>query len=197
MNRVSRKDTIDRHLTAFKDLAANPGKYAQDEWVRAHCIGNRSATSAIRLGIILRNNGKLYCTENPVNTDTVRRVLNNNANDRRIENEMRGLPKSANAFYAHLPERFTTAEATKVADSLGIPKTTMQRILRMDGRIAKDRHGKYGKVHNYTHTVPFKVANMTEPERKALKEISEVELTFSARQPERVGLVRRFIRWIW
>jgi hypothetical protein len=51
--------------------------------------------------------------------------------------------------------------------------------------------------YTHTHTTLFRMPEMTQPERNAIEELADVELTFSAEQHERVGLVRRFIRWIW
>lgn len=144
-----RATTLDRHVEAFKDLAAHPGKYSQAEWTYKHHIGNRSATSAIKMGIIERRNGTLHCTRERIHSDMVVRVLNGNAEQRANEkkNYHDGLlpdPRT-DEFYNRLPDFFTTGTAAIVATEVGIPKTTMQRIFRKDARFHRVRHGTYCK----------------------------------------------------
>jgi len=58
--------------------------YKQSEWVAKHCIGNRSCTSAIRLGIITRKDGKLYCNDR-VTMATVKTIMDKNIMDKNAE----------------------------------------------------------------------------------------------------------------
>ena len=161
-----RATTLDRHLEAFRDLAANPGKYSQAEWTYKHHIGNRSATSAIKMGIIERRNGTLHCTRERIHTDMVVRVLNGNAEQRANEQKKYHdglLPDvRTDEFYNRLPDFFTTGTAAIIAAEVGVPKTTMQRIFRKDKRFYRLRHGTYCKntaVSNYDITSSFKVGD--------------------------------------
>jgi hypothetical protein len=203
----TRSGTVDRHIEAFRDLASNPAKYSQSDWTYKHHIGNRSATSAIKMGIIERRNGLLHFVSTaPINSALIAKVLGSNAKKRRQEKAKYddGLAQDLRTekFYELLPDTFTTSTAREVAEQVGIPKTTMQRILRKDSRFYRLMHGTYCKdtaVKNYDWTF-----------KPVTEEIFDVSLT---RKPvtandspvieppvqplPQVGIIRRFIRWIW
>lgn len=152
--RTTKVDTVERHKKAFHDLISNPGRYSQSEWTLRHHIGNRSGTSALRMGLIERRDGMLYSKVDAVNTGTIRKVLNFNKEQRELEKHTN---ERTNAFYSKLPDEFTTAQALNVAASVGIPKVTMQRIFNKDKRFVKIRHGAYRKRSAYAETAPAEV----------------------------------------
>jgi hypothetical protein len=197
---ASRSDTLNRHIQAFHDLIANPGKFSQTEWTYKHHIGNRSATSAIRLGIIERRNGVLYCTRERIHADIIQKVLSGNAAQRMKEKATYhdGLRTDArtDAFYSRLPDFFTTGTAAVLALELGIPKTTMQRIFRKDKRFYRLRHGTYCKdtvPKNYTLDADFKVGD--DHGWLTFQKTPQLEQAKAAKKS--IGLIRRFINWLY
>jgi hypothetical protein len=207
----TRAGTVARHIEAFRDLASNPGKYSQSDWTYKHHIGNRSATSAIKMGIIERRNGLLhFVSEAHINSSLIRKVLGSNANKRRQEkakyDDGLAADPRTERFYELLPDLFTTKEAMKVAERVGIPKTTMQRIFRKDNRFYRIRHGTYCKdtaVINYDRILTWEDANTNPESARFYASINNTpaEPTLFKRpipkDEPRVGLIRSFIRWIW
>ena len=203
----TRSGTVDRHIEAFRDLASNPAKYSQSDWTYKHHIGNRSATSAIKMGIIERRNGLLHFVSTaPINSALIAKVLGSNAKKRRQEKAKYddGLAQDLRTekFYELLPDTFTTSTAREVAEQVGIPKTTMQRIFRKDSRFYRLRHGTYCKdtlVKNYEWTFKPVTEEMFDVSltRKPVPANDSPVIDPPLQPLPQVGIIRRFIRWIW
>ena len=153
------------------------------------------------MGIIERRNGLLhYVGTAPITTALIKKVLASNAKKREEErgeyhDGLASDPRTEK-FYELLPDMFTTKTASEVAEKVGIPKTTMQRIFRKDKRFYRIRHGTYCKdtlVHDYEWSAkPFYGDRV---EMTFTKPVTTSNAPTQQRRP--VGIIRRFINWLW
>jgi hypothetical protein len=148
----TRADTISRHIDAFRDLSSNPARYSQAEWTYKHHIGNRSATSALKMGLIELRNGLLhYVGTAPITTALIKKVLASNAKKREEERE-------------------------------GVH--TYEKTLKWDDFSVNGRGAEfYKEINSLDATFPMK-APRPEP-------------TPAMIAPEKVGIIRRFLRWLY
>jgi hypothetical protein len=164
-----RAGVVENYKAALEDLRLNPGKYTATQWSAAHSIGNSVPRALVKLGYAKRVSRRMYLQRERITDLMIQQLVE----QKREFDNLHKVP-------APLQQKLPLADAAPAnAKRSEMVRYTYEKKFpfRVDAKDVQALNDLVTAKPAEVPTLPAPVPALT--------------------QPTRVGLIRRFLRWIW